>query len=64
MILPATLFEDMIYEINNVEHIFKVQVDSKGYYRQFKIKDNNGIPYVYLAHTYETEKEYYSHITS
>ncbi|MBD5445461.1 MAG: hypothetical protein HDR29_07925 [Lachnospiraceae bacterium] len=60
MILPATLFTGMIYEINNIEHTFKVQVDNKGYYRQFKIKDNNGIPYVYLANTYETEEEYNS----
>lgn len=64
MILPATLFEDMIYEINNIEHTFKVSVDSKSCYRQFKVKDNNGIPYVYLAHTYASEEEYYSYITS
>lgn len=64
MILPATLFEDMIYEINNINHTFKVKVDSNSYYRQFKLKDNNGVPYVYLANTYGTEEEYYSHITS
>lgn len=43
-----------------ISHTFKVKVDSKGYYRQFKIKDNNGTPYVYLAKTYETEEEYYT----
>lgn len=62
MILPATLFEGMVYEINNIDYTFKVKVDNKGCYRQFKIKDNNGIPYVYLANTYETEEEYYSDI--
>ena len=60
MILPATLFEGMVYEINNIEHTFKVKVDNKCYYRQFKIKDNNGTPYVYLANTYETEEQYHS----
>lgn len=44
MILPATLFEDMAYEIDNINHTFKVKFDSKGYYRQFKIKSNNGTP--------------------
>lgn len=63
MILPATLFEDMVYEINNIEHTFKVRVDSKSYYRQFKLKDNS-IPSVYLANTYETEEEYYSYVIS
>lgn len=58
MILPATLFEDMIYEINNIKHTFTVKVDGKGYYRQFKIRDSEGIPCVYLADTYETEEEY------
>jgi hypothetical protein len=60
MILPATLFEDMIYEINNVEHTFKVKVDNAGYYRQFKIRNDNGVPYVYLANKYATEDEYRS----
>ena len=37
MILPATLFEDMAYEIDNINHTFKVKFDSKGYYRQFTL---------------------------
>ena len=64
MILPATLFENMVYEINNIDHTFKIKVDNNSYYRQFKIKDNDGNPYVYLANTYGTEEEYYSHVTS
>ena len=57
MILPATLFEGMIYEIDNIKHIFKVRVDNKECYRDSKIKDGRGIPYIYLANTYETENE-------
>lgn len=58
MILPATLFDGMAYEINNINDTFTVKVDSNSYYRQFQIRDNDGIPYVYLANTYETEEEY------
>lgn len=57
MILPATLFEGMVYEIDNINHTFKVKVDNKEYYRDFKIKDNEGIPYIYLANTYETNED-------
>lgn len=57
MILPATLFEGMVYEIDNINHTFKVKVDNKEYYRDFKIKDKRGIPYIYLANTYETKEE-------
>lgn len=28
------------------------------------VRQDRHIPYVYLAHTYETEEEYYSYITS
>ncbi len=54
IILPATLFDGMVYEIDNVRHILKVKVDNKQYYRNFKLKNADGIPYMYLAGTYET----------
>ncbi len=57
MILPATLFEGMIYEIDNINHIFTVKVDNKKCYRDFQIKDEKGIPYIYLANAYETKEE-------
>lgn len=57
MILPATLFEGMTYEVDNINHTFKVRVDNKEYYRDFKIKDKTGVPYIYLANTYETNEE-------
>lgn len=57
MILPATLFEGMIYDIDNINHIFTVKVDNKKCYRDFQIKDEKGIPYIYLAGAFETKEE-------
>lgn len=57
MILPATLFEGMIYEIDNISHRLKIKVDDKAYYRDFRIKDESGIPYIYLANTYATKED-------
>ena len=59
MILPAALFDGMIYEIDNINGTFTIKADRNGYYRHFKIKDADGIPYVYLSGAYETEDEYY-----
>lgn len=57
MIFPATLFEGMVYEINNICGTFTVKVDNEAYYRQFKIRDSEGVPYIYLANAY-TEQEF------
>ena len=59
MILPATMFVGMIYEIDNINGAFTLKVEKSGYYRHFKIKDSDGIPYIYLSGVYETEDEYY-----
>lgn len=56
IILPATLFEGMVYEIDNINHVFTVKTNStKEFYRKLKIKDKNGIPSIYLADTYSTK---------
>ncbi|MCI8975354.1 MAG: hypothetical protein HFH79_17540 [Lachnospiraceae bacterium] len=58
MILPATLFDGMMYEVDNINGTFTIKFDKSGYYRYFKIKDTDGIPYVYLSGAYETEDDY------
>lgn len=58
MILPFSVFENMVIEFNNVEHTFKIQANSKEYYRELRIKDKYGKPHIYLAGTYATEEEY------
>ena len=58
LILSATMFDKMIYEIDAVNHKLNIDTRDNQPVRLLKISDDNGKISVYLAGTYENVEEY------
>ena len=50
MLLPATMFESLIYEINNKTHLLNIVVpDDESISRNLKIRSENGQLYIFCS---------------
>lgn len=58
LILPATMFDKMIYEIDTINHVLNINTRDNQLVRILKVSDDNGKFSVYLAGTYETVEAY------
>lgn len=58
LILPATMFDKMIYEIDTINHVLNVDTKDNQLVRILKISDDSGKISVYLAGTYENVEAY------
>ncbi len=60
LILSATMFENMVYEIDMRNHRLKIDTKDNQPVRLLKLSNDNGNFSVYLADTYENEQIYRS----
>lgn len=60
MILSATMFDGMIYEIDAINKTLSINVKDNQPVRILKLSDDNNNISVYLAGSYETENDYYN----
>lgn len=58
MILSATMFDGMSYEIDTVNKRLNIDTKDNQPVRILKLSDDNNNISVYLAGTYETKEEY------
>lgn len=58
LILPATMFDKMVYEIDTINHALNIDTKDNQLVRLLKVSDDNGKFSVYLAGTYETVEDY------
>lgn len=58
LILPATMFDKMIYEIDTINHSLNIDTKDNQVVRILKVSDENGKLSVYFAGTYETVEDY------
>lgn len=61
MILPATMFEKMIYTIDDINKKLEIKILDNQIVRNLRISNDKGSLSVYLAGTYETIEEYNIH---
>lgn len=60
LILPATMFNNLIYEINNKTHRLNITVpDNESNVRNLTIKDDNGRLHVFCTSSEKGKKEIY-----
>lgn len=59
LILPATMFDKMIYEIDTINHALNIDTKDNQLVRILRLSDDNGKISVYLAGTYERVEDYY-----
>ena len=58
LILPATLFDRMIYEIDTINYALNIDTKDNQLVRILRVSDDRGKFSVYLAGTYETVEDY------
>jgi len=58
LILPATMFDKMVYEIDTINHALNVDTKDNQLIRILKVSDDSGKISVYLAGTYENVEDY------
>lgn len=58
MILPATMFEKIIYTIDDIHKTLEIKILDNQIVRNLRMSNDNGGISVYLAGTYETIEEY------
>ncbi|MCM1125762.1 MAG: hypothetical protein NC429_04760 [Lachnospiraceae bacterium] len=60
MILSATMFDGMIYEIDTVNKKLNIDTKDNQSVRILRLSDDNNNMSVYLAGTFKTQEEYYN----
>ena len=58
IILPATMFDKMIYEIDTINHVLNIDTKDNQIVRILKVLEDGGKLSAYLAGTYESIDEY------
>ena len=64
MVLSATLFEKMIYTIDDINKTLEIKIFDNQPVRNLRLSNDKGGVSVYLAGTYETVEEYNAHVDS
>lgn len=59
LILPATMFDKMIYEIDTINHVLNIDTKDNQFVRILRLSDDNGRISVYLAGTYDRIEDYH-----
>lgn len=62
IILPATMFDKMVYEIDTINHILNVDTKDNQVVRVLRVSDDYGRMSAYLAGTYESKADYEQNI--
>ena len=58
MLLPATIFEKMIYTIDDIDKKIEIRIPDNQVVRNLRLSNDKGGISVYLAGTYETVEEF------
>lgn len=64
MILSATMFDGMIYEIDTITKTLRIDTKDNQPVRILRLSNDNSNLSVYLAETYKTESDYRKGMTS
>lgn len=64
MVLSATLFEKMIYTIDDINKKLEIKIFDNQPVRNLRLSNDKGGVSVYLAGTYETVEEYHAYVDS
>ena len=59
LILPATMFDKMIYEIDSINNAMNIDTKDNQLVRVLRLSGDDKKLSVYLAGTYETVEDYY-----
>ena len=58
LLLPATMFEKMIYTIDDIDKKLEIRIPDNQIVRNLRLSNGKGGISVYLAGTYETVEKY------